>query len=410
VPKFLEILESRTFLAASTFVLEAESAAVSGAAVARDVGGYSGSGYVDYLHTSGDSIEWTVNSPAAGAHRLSFRYANGSSDRPLQLVVNGEVVSRRLSFPGTGSWSRWRTVTVEVPLHAGNNQVVLQAVGFSGPNIDSLAVQPADAPPPGDAWTLQGEDAATTPGDATVRNTHAGYTGRGYLDFSRDAGATVLWTFDDLPGPGEYEVEFRYANGSVASRTLDFHAGTPGPSRPVTFAPTGSWSTWRTMSVPVTLSEGNVLAISLETTGFDGPNIDTVTLRRVSAPQELRLQAEQATMQGARVKSTHAGHTGTGYADYDNPSGDWVEWGFDHTGGAGRTLTFRYANGSLSDRPLELRVNGQVASPRLSFAPTGSWTTWREVSVTVDLAAGTNRVRLTSVGNSGPNVDVLTVR
>ena len=34
---------------------------------------------------------------------------------------------------------------------------------------------------------------------------------------------------------------------------------------------------------------------------------------------------------------------------------------------------------------------GQVVNPRLSFTPTGSWNTWREVSVTVDLIAGTNR-------------------
>jgi len=51
-----------------------------------------------------------------------------------------------------------------------------------------------------------------------------------------------------------------------------------------------------------------------------------------------------------------------------------------------------------------------VLNSRLSFVGTGSWTTWQTVSVTVNLQAGTNRIRLTSVGSSGANIDSLTVR
>ncbi|HEX8903758.1 MAG TPA: carbohydrate-binding protein, partial [Longimicrobiaceae bacterium] len=70
---------------------------------------------------------------------------------------------------------------------------------------------------------------------------------------------------------------------------------------------------------------------------------------------------------------------------------------------------FRYANGSTADRPLELRVNGAVALPRLSFAPTGKWSAWGTATAMVTLAAGANRIRLTSVGSNGPNLDAVTV-
>jgi uncharacterized delta-60 repeat protein len=122
------------------------------------------------------------------------------------------------------------------------------------------------------------------------------------------------------------------------------------------------------------------------------------------------LEAESAALSGATVARDVAGYTGSGYADYNASSGGYVEFTFDNASGAGpRTLTFRYANGGSSDRPLELKVNGVVVQSRLSFPPTGAWTTWRTVSVTVQLAAGVNRIRLTTVGSNGGNLDSLTV-
>ena len=73
------------------------------------------------------------------------------------------------------------------------------------------------------------------------------------------------------------------------------------------------------------------------------------------------------------------------------------------------TLSFRYANGSTTDRPLALRVNGVVINATLSFGPTGSWTTWKTVVVTVNLAAGLNTIDLATIGANGGNVDSLTV-
>src|ERR671920_11422 len=89
-------------------VFQAESAALSGVRVENDNAGFTGTGYVDFTHAAGDSVEWAVDAPAGGTYRLDFRYANGSAaDRPLELRVNGAVVRPRLSFPPTGSWRTW---------------------------------------------------------------------------------------------------------------------------------------------------------------------------------------------------------------------------------------------------------------------------------------------------------------
>ena len=129
--------------AAGTLVLEAERAARSGAAVEELHPAYSGDGYVDYQNAAGDWTEWTVDAPAARTYGLSFRYANGAADRPMELSVNGGVVRPRLPFAGTGGWAAWDAVAATVELEAGVNRVRLKAVGLSGPNVDSLGVRVA---------------------------------------------------------------------------------------------------------------------------------------------------------------------------------------------------------------------------------------------------------------------------
>lgn len=119
--------------------LEAETAGLSGVKTSAGHLGFSGTGFVDYIHPSGDYIEWTVNASTAGSALLGFRYSNGrETDRPLQLSVNGVVAESNLSFSTTGNWANWLTATTNVNLNAGANTIRLTAIGASGPNIDYL--------------------------------------------------------------------------------------------------------------------------------------------------------------------------------------------------------------------------------------------------------------------------------
>jgi len=120
---------------------EAEDGALNSVAVATNHAGYSGSGFVDYLHATGDYVEWTVSSASAGDAQIVFGYALGSSDRPLEIQVNGTVVASSLSFPDTGSWTNWgTTAALTVPLNAGTNTIRATAIGSSGANVDYLEV------------------------------------------------------------------------------------------------------------------------------------------------------------------------------------------------------------------------------------------------------------------------------
>jgi hypothetical protein len=120
-------------------------------------------------------------------------------------------------------------------------------------------------------------------------------------------------------------------------------------------------------------------------------------------------EAEDATVVGPVIKSTNLGYTGTGYADYQNASGDYVEWTVTMASGGDYDIAFRYALGN-TDRPLEIQVNGDVVASSLSFPDTGGWSTWGMTApLSVTLNAGSNTVRATAIGSSGGNLDHLQV-
>ncbi|MDR7091683.1 pectate lyase family protein [Cellvibrio fibrivorans] len=100
--------------------------------------GYTGAGYVDINNSGGQGINYQINVPASGSYSISFRYANVGSTS-AGLTVNGS--SGSLSFPRTASLSTWSTVTKNINLMAGANQLRLRATGSQEiANIDSLTV------------------------------------------------------------------------------------------------------------------------------------------------------------------------------------------------------------------------------------------------------------------------------
>ncbi len=120
-------------------------------------------------------------------------------------------------------------------------------------------------------------------------------------------------------------------------------------------------------------------------------------------------EAESAALSRAVVESNHAGYSGTGFVNYDNVTGSHVEYTVSAAQAGPHQLVFRYANGTTTDRPLSVTVDGASATT-VSFPATGAWTTWRDVTTTVTLKAGTNKVRATATtANGGPNADRLTV-
>ncbi|MER6072706.1 PQQ-dependent sugar dehydrogenase [Streptomyces sp. NPDC001817] len=117
-------------------------------------------------------------------------------------------------------------------------------------------------------------------------------------------------------------------------------------------------------------------------------------------------QAEDALISQGTVAVNHTGFTGTGFVDYTNVKGSYVEFTVSAVSAGPASVTLRYANGTAADRPMDLSVNGTVVAPAVSFPGTADWNTWAAKSVTVTLKAGSNKIRATATSaNGGPNLD-----
>ncbi|TWP51944.1 carbohydrate-binding protein [Lentzea tibetensis] len=124
---------------------------------------------------------------------------------------------------------------------------------------------------------------------------------------------------------------------------------------------------------------------------------------------ETRFEAENAVLSRGVVESNHAGFTGTGFVNYDNASGSYVEFTITNDTAQAVPLSFRYANGTTTNRPLDVAVNGTSAGT-INFAGTGAWTSWRAQTISVQLPQGTSKIRASATtSNGGPNLDSLTV-
>jgi hypothetical protein len=122
-------------------------------------------------------------------------------------------------------------------------------------------------------------------------------------------------------------------------------------------------------------------------------------------------QAENATQGGGNiVEATSLGFIGTGYVNYkDGAAGGFTEFQVNQNGT--QTLVFRYANGGAANRPCNVTVNGTSVGT-VAFAPTGSFTTYKTVTLPVNLgtASGFRALRITSTtAAGGPNFDQLTL-
>jgi hypothetical protein len=121
------------------------------------------------------------------------------------------------------------------------------------------------------------------------------------------------------------------------------------------------------------------------------------------------IEAEAATLSGSAAAAiVGTGFSGTGFVDLHGSEGgmDWlVNVPADGTYG----LTWTYAESEPRD--MDLAVNCVAATSPVVFSNTGSWNaSWlSDITRSVHLKKGVNRIRLATNGSSGPNFDKLTI-
>ena len=129
--------------------------------------------------------------------------------------------------------------------------------------------------------TLQAESAALT--SAPVESSVAGFRGSGYVNFPASGGAATWSAIGGGPGGG-VNITIRYALGGSA--TLEAPLTVNGVAKRVKFAPTGSATTWGTMTAFARVNAGAANTITLATDGADIGLVDEIT---VSQPAPVKV-------------------------------------------------------------------------------------------------------------------------
>lgn len=359
-----------------------------------------------------DNGDWIAFSPVnlMNISSITFRVASGSAGGTIE-VRSGSTTGTLLgtaTVAGTGGWNTFTNVTANVTNPGGPRTLYFVFKGATGDllNLNWMDFNGAGVSTPAPAVSstsgtrMEAELAALS--GATVSKLNPGYTGTGYGDYNdaTASGTWIEWTVN-APVSGTYALEFRYANGSGASRPLEIRVGTTVLAASLAFPHTGAWSTWSTVRVNANLL-GGTNKVRATTIGSNGPNVDSLSIPLY--------QAENAAISSAAFETMYAGYSGTAYVNYAATTGGYTEWTVQVPTAATYTLVFRYALGATTGLPLQIKVGGAVVNSGLTFPPSGAWTTWSTVTITAPLAAGANKIRATATGVDGPNLDALIVR
>jgi VCBS repeat-containing protein len=282
---------------------EAEQLPHSGPGVASDHKGFTGSGFLAGFQGTGDSMSADVDVDTAGAYQFDVRYANSqggdgqNTTRTLTLSVDGGA-AQTVSLPVTGSWDTWSVVSSAVRLGAGHHILTLAktAADSGNVNIDSVAVvnpggafpTPAQAAITGCGFQASCEaESGRLGGSAVLATDHAGYSGDGFVA-ELNQGSSVTTHVVGVPADGTYALQVRYANsqgGDGLNQTRTATVSSGGTTRTLSLPVTGSWDTWGTASVPVTLKAGaDDIAIGCPDATSCHVNLDTIAVTPAGAP------------------------------------------------------------------------------------------------------------------------------
>ncbi len=81
-------------------------------------------------------LEYTVDVAATGSYQFSARVASDANGGTFRIEMDGTDVSGDVTFPGTGGWQNWITVTTDVDLEAGEQVMRFANRSFGEYNLN----------------------------------------------------------------------------------------------------------------------------------------------------------------------------------------------------------------------------------------------------------------------------------
>jgi hypothetical protein len=188
---------------------------------------------------------------------------------------------------------------------------------------------------------------------------------------------------------GAYKVTFKVASfKSTGLALFQLKSGSTILAN-VTVPNTGSWSTWQSINTTVSLTQGSQSITLLVVTG--GFNLDWIDFS-----SSMKIEAESYTsMFGIKTETTTdvGGGLNVGFTDV----ADYIDYAVNVPVSDIYTFNFRVAS-NVATGKFELRNQTGLVLATLIQGTTGGWQTWVTKSVTANLTAGPQTLRIYYTG------------
>lgn len=112
-------------------------------------------------------------------------------------------------------------------------------------------------------------------------------------------------------------------------------------------------------------------------------------------------ELEDACSFDGATETTNAGFTGASYVNLPNAIGTQIRFAINSSINQTTDLYIRYCNGSLTDRNARVLLNNTEVISSAPFTPTGSWTSWSNQYIQLNLATGNNYITIESLTDAG---------
>ena len=324
-----------------------------------DNAGYTYLGFSNTENSTGASISYQVVADE-GSGFLAVQYANGSSDRPANVIINGTSAVNPLSLPSTGSWTTWGSVLTTIELSEGKNNIILEATSSGGlPNIDYISV------------------------------TGAGVSAGDCIDIVPDSSrlSSVVYGGGDItPEEGIYKT---------------------GTEVTIIAEPGKSWELCQWFGVTSSTGENATVLMDQDR------EITALFCSILESSDTLIIQENTkgfCSIDGT-INSDNSGFTGEGFSNTENALDSGITWAVHVDNPGYYNLFFRYANGLGADRPGKLLADSVEVYPWISLPSTGNWESWENTPrYSVHLDKGGHFIELESTtGNGLANIDYLAI-
>jgi len=136
--------------------------------------------------------------------------------------------------------------------------------------------------------------------------------------------------------------------------------------------------------------------------------INVGTTKAIETQTEEIYYAVDAELNKAFSENINVGFTGTAYINYENVLGSSITWTVNAPETANYKLIFNYANGTATNRFMNIHLNNSENYYKMDFNQSGTWTDWTQNYIVVSLNKGENKINVISATeNGGPNIDYL---